>query len=72
MKKETFYFDLHVFYSRNDGFSVPIKMEADSKPTEEQIIDFALVNDLIDSEDAKMVDYVDDIEEDTYSDMGGK
>lgn len=71
-KLSNFYFDLHVFHSRNNGFSVPVKIQAETKPTEEQVIEHALMNDLIDSEDADSVDYVDDIEEDTYKEMGGK
>ncbi len=67
-----FYFDLHVFYSRKSGFSVPVKIQAESKPTEEQVIENALMNDLIDSEDANHVDYVDDIDSGTYNEMGGK
>ncbi len=71
-KLHDFYFDLHVFHSRNDGFSVPVRIQAESKPTEEQVIENALINDLIDSEDAKCVDYVDDIDSETYIEMGGK
>lgn len=65
----TFYFDLHVFYSRNNGYSVPVKMEKEYKPSEEQIIQYAIDNKLIDSEDAQQIDYVDDIDEETYKEM---
>ena len=71
-KLSNFYFDLHVFYSRKNGFSVPVKIQAETKPTEEQIIENALMNDLIDSEDVNQIDYIDDIEESTYKEMGGK
>jgi hypothetical protein len=71
-KLHDFYFDLHVFYSRTNGFSVPIKIQAESKPSESQIIENALMNDYIDSEDANHVDYVDDIDIETYKEMGGK
>jgi hypothetical protein len=71
-KLVSFYFDLHVFHSRKNGYSVPVKIQAESKPTEEQVIENALMNDLIDSDNADCVDYVDDIDENTYVEMGGK
>lgn len=65
------YYDLHVFYSRNDGFSVPVEM--DVKPSDnildEDVIRFAVKNELIDSEDAKHVDYVEEIDESEFNEL---
>lgn len=61
---KTYYFDLHVFYSRTNGHSVFVKMEFQDTPTEEQVIKFAIENDYIDKEDWLYVDYVAEI---TYS-----
>lgn len=69
-KKVIFYYDLHVFYARNDGFGVPIKSEKEL--TEEEAIELAVSLGKIDSEDAKSVDYVDAINFDEYSNMGGE
>lgn len=57
------YFDVHVFYSRKDGFSVFVKT---TKDTEEEVIEEAIKQKLIDSEDAKHVDYVEEISKAEY------
>lgn len=67
MKK--FYYDLHVFYSIKDGFSIPIAIESEQILIEEEVINYAIKNDLIDGEDLKHINYVIDITEEEYNDM---
>lgn len=67
MKK--FYYDLHVFYSRNNGFSMPLMIESEDELFEDDVIDFALKNNIIDSEEANQVDYVLTIDETEYNQM---
>ena len=63
----TKFFSIHVFYNRKNGFSVPVKLETkDDSFSEEEVIDFAVANCLIDSEDANQVDLVDEIDENEY------
>lgn len=66
---EKFYYDLHVFYSRNNGFSKPLMIESEEELTEDEVIDYALKNNIIDSEDANQVDYVLTIDENEYNQM---
>ena len=67
------FFDIHVFHGRNDGFGVPIKIDDSITDTDEDsIINFAVSIDKIDSEDANCVDYVDEIDEEDFLNMGGK
>ena len=75
MKK---FFDVHVFHSRKHGFSVPVVMDDQVDDTidindipDEQVIQKAVDNDQIDSEDADSVDYVEEISEDDFVAMGG-
>jgi len=66
------YYDLHVFYSRTDGFSVPVEIETDEEMlTDEEVIEFAEKNGLIDDSDSNQVDYVGEIELNEYNDMKG-
>jgi hypothetical protein len=70
----TQYFDLHVFHSRKDGFSVPVKMEnphIDEAITDDTIIEFAVKENLIDAEDADYVDSIEEIDEAEYNQMKG-
>ncbi|MCK9543428.1 MAG: hypothetical protein M0R03_15515 [Novosphingobium sp.] len=66
---EKFYYDLHVFYSRNNGFSKPLMIESEEELAEDEVIDYALKNNIIDSEDANQVDYVLTIDENEYNQM---
>jgi len=66
------YYDLHVFYSRKDGFSVPVEIETDEEMlTDEEVIEFAEKNGLIDDSDSNQFDYVGEIELNEYNDMKG-
>ena len=66
----TKYFDVHVFYNRNNGFSVPVKSNADDC-SDDAIITLALTQGKLDSEDAKLVDYVEEINVEEFANMGG-
>jgi len=68
---KNFYYDVHVFYSRQDGYSVPVKSEWPLD--EDEAIDFARDNDLLTEDgDCNHVDYVEEIDEETYKALGGK
>lgn len=66
---EKFYM-VHVFYTRLDGFSIPVKTL--SPMDDEEVITYALDHYLLESEDANHVDYVEEINEETYKSLGGK
>lgn len=66
------YFDLHVFYSRRNGFSVPVAIQnrnEDQSFDDDDIIAQAVAQGNLDAEDAMYVDSVDDITEKEYNDM---
>ena len=64
MKK---YFDLHVFYSRNNGFSFGLIIESEDENLQEDfIIQQAILQGKVDSDDADMIDSVDEVSEEEY------
>ena len=63
--QEFFYYELHVFINRNEGYGKPIK--SDKKLTEEEAIELGLSLGVIDSDEASKVDYVEPIEEEEYN-----
>lgn len=72
--KYTFYYEIHVFFSRNDGYSVPISINAKDIENfdDDSIINFAITFDKLNNDDAIMVDRVEEIDYDEYIAMGGK
>jgi len=69
MKK--YYYDVHVFFSRTDGYSIPVK--TDKPMDEDDVIEFAVDNDLFTEDgDQHHVDYVGEIDEEIYKQLGGK
>lgn len=57
-----FYYDVHVFFSRFDGYSIPVK--TDRPMDEEDVIEFARDNDLFTEDgDGNHVDYVEEIDD---------
>lgn len=64
----TKYYDVHVFISRHDGYSKPVKIETNEAMSDEQIIDEAGLED----GDENQVDYVEEIDEETYKMLGGE
>jgi uncharacterized beta-barrel protein YwiB (DUF1934 family) len=64
---KTRFYDVHVFYGRQNGYSVGVKIESVNRLNEEQIIEFTTDNDLFtDDGDQNYVDYVEEIDEQTY------
>ena len=67
------YFDVHVFYSRTDGFSVPIKINTSEVDTDDDaVIEYAISIGKLDRDDAEHVSYVQEVELYDYVGMGGK
>lgn len=69
----TQYFDIHVFYSRNDGYSIPFKIDDEKyiDLDEDEIIELAVELGILDRDDANQVSYVIEISEKDYIDMVG-
>jgi hypothetical protein len=67
MKKK--FYSVHVFYSRNDGYSVPVMIETDEEfLTDDQVIDHVVINDLLNyASDANQIDCIDEIDENEYN-----
>lgn len=66
------YFDVHVFYSRTNGFSVPIKINTSIVDTDDDaIIQYAISIGRLDKYDADHVSYVEEVELYDYIGMGG-
>ena len=67
------YFDVHVFHSRTNGFSVPIKINtSEFDEDDDTIIEYAIAMGLLDNDDANQVSYVEEVELHDYIGMGGK
>ncbi len=67
----TTYYEVHVFHSRNEGFSIPVKSEQ-GELDDDSVIQLAVKNEQLDYEDAKSVDCVESIDEETFLSLGGK
>lgn len=72
--KYTKYYDIHVFFSRNDGYSIPIRISSKDLENfdDDSIINYAILVDKLNDDDAIMVDRVEEIDYDDYIGMGGK
>ena len=67
---KTRFYDVHVFFSRQDGYSIGVKIESTSPLSEEQVIEFAADNLLFtDDGDQNYVDYVEEIAENEYKSL---
>lgn len=67
---ETRYFDVHVFFKRNHGYSFGVKMEVPvgTDVQDEDVIKFAEDNKLFTEEgDGEMVDTIDEMDEKEYN-----
>jgi len=65
---KTRFYDVHVFFARNDGYTVGVKVESVKPLTEDQIIEYAADRDLFTDEgDQNHVDYVVEISESEYN-----
>ena len=66
------YFDVHVFYSRTDGFSVPVKINTSEVDTDDDaVIEYAISIGRLDRDDADHVSYVEEVELHDYIGMNG-
>lgn len=66
------YFDVHVFYNRRNGYSVPVKLDertTDQAYDDDEIIERAVELGRLDSDESAQVDTVDEITEKEYQDM---
>ena len=64
------YYDVHVFISRSDGYSIPVKIEIEKELTDDEVIEFASDNDLFTEDgDQHHVDYVSEMGEEEYKNM---
>jgi hypothetical protein len=69
---KTRFYDVHVFFSRNDGYTIGVKIESINPLSEEQIIEFAADNQLFtDDGDQNHVDTIDEIDESVYNILKG-
>lgn len=66
IEEEYDYYDIHVFYSRKDGFSVFLKCLS-SFDDDDDIIEEAVRQGILDDEDVRYVDYVLSIDENDYN-----
>jgi hypothetical protein len=67
MKK--YYYDVHVFISRKNGYSVPVCIESKTPLNEDEVITKTIEQGKLDSDAAEMVDYIEEISKDEYNDM---
>jgi hypothetical protein len=66
--QKTRYYEVHVFISRENGYSFGIKIESIHPLEEDQIIQYAVDNELFQEPGDEMnVDYTDEIDEQTYN-----
>ena len=64
---KTRFYDVHVFFSRQDGYSIGVKIESSIPLSDEEIIEFAADSNLFtDDGDQNYVDYVEEISETQY------
>lgn len=67
---KTRFYDVHVFFSRQDGYSIGVKIESIKPLSEDQVIEFAADNLLFtDDGDQNHVDYVEEISEKEYKSL---
>lgn len=65
---KTRFYDVHVFFSRQDGYTVGVKIESVNPLSEEQIIEFTADSGLLTEDgDQNHIDYVVEISESEYN-----
>lgn len=65
------YYSIHIFFDRKNSYSIPFKSNEDSN-SEIAITEDAMDCDVITSEESDHVDYIEEITEREYYEMGGK
>ena len=64
---KTRFYDVHVFFTRNDGYSIGVQIESINPLSEEQIIEYTADKGLFTEDgDQHHVDYVEEINENNY------
>jgi len=66
------YFDVHVFYSRDNGSSYFIKANLPDDHNEEEVISEAVNQGVLEPDDMEYVDYVAEITEEEYNEATNK
>jgi len=65
---KTRFYDVHIFFARNDGYTIGVKVESAKPLTEDQIIEYAADSGLFTEDgDQNHVDYVVEISESEYN-----
>ena len=65
--QKTRFYEIHVFYSRENGYSIPLKIKSNFELEEDQIIQYAVDSELFTEEgDELCVDYTKRIDENEY------
>lgn len=66
------YYDVHCFFDRTDGYSIPVKIVSERILNDDEIIQHCIDNDLFSQEgDDAFVNYVEEIDKEDYQDMKG-
>ena len=64
------YFEVHCFFRRNEGYSIPVKMTGDETYTDDEVIQHCIDKKLFSDEgDEEYVDYVEEITFEEYTSM---
>jgi hypothetical protein len=65
------FFDVHFFCNGKEDFSVPVQINSDGCVTENMVIEKAITDEQINSDDTIQVDYVEIIDEELFVKLGG-
>lgn len=67
------FYDVHVFFNRKNGYSIPVKIETEqSELSDDDVIQYCVNNDLFsENGDESYVDYATEIDENEYRHMNG-
>lgn len=61
--KKTYYYEVHVFFGRQDGYSIGVKIDSVKPLTEDQVIQYAADHNLFTEDgDQNYVDYVEEVD----------
>lgn len=64
------YYDVHVFFARNKGYSIPVKIISKKILTTDEVIEYCVEHKLFsENGDQNNVDYVAEIEKSEYNNM---
>lgn len=66
------YYDVHVFISRKNGYSVAVSIETEDELSEDEIIVEAVNQGVLDADDAVYVDNIDEMVETEWKEFFNK